>query len=148
MVDHSLQDNLDAQVSEDNWLPCLPWDGQEKSLPLGSTVNVKNLDPMKFLKYVSILDVEQDEGFRNIKPSELKTDDVILGTIMNEKAIKMVEKTYGPDWLRIKGADHGENYTREGWRDAFGTDGLELLAIRNLRYSSNGGKKAFQVGGK
>jgi hypothetical protein len=124
-----------------NWLECLPWTGQEAALPAGYTVMVPGLDPMQFVKRVEVLDAEEDEGFRSIKKSELKPSDVIIGVEMNEKSVKKIVDTYGGDWIRLKGANGGTNYDRKEWNEKFGTDGLELLAIRNLRANN----PAFKV---
>lgn len=120
------------------WLECLPWEGQEASLPLGSTVSVPGLDPMKFIYRVKVLDAEEEDGYRMVKKSELKPDDVIIGAWLNEKSVAEVEKTYGKDWLRIIESNGGGKLNRYQWRDKYGTDGLELLAIRNLRAAQNG----------
>lgn len=127
-----------------NWLECLPWEGQEKSLPLGYTVMVPGLDPMKFIKRVEVLDAEEDAGFREVKPSELKKDDIIIGAVINENSTKKVADTYGGDWIRLKDANSGASYNRMEWRDKFGTDGLELLAIKSLRAQQSGTKPATQ----
>jgi hypothetical protein len=119
--------------ADGNWLECLPWDGQEKSLPLGYTTMVPGLGVSKFIKRVEVLDAEEDAGYREIKPSELKPDDIIVGAVINENSTKKVADTYGGDWIRLKEANSGKSLNRLQWQEKFGTDGLELLAIKELR---------------
>ena len=38
----------------DNWLECIPWTGQEASLPLGFTSIKRDFDIMKVVKKVQI----------------------------------------------------------------------------------------------
>jgi hypothetical protein len=123
---------------EGNWLECLPWEGQEKSLPLGYTTMVPGLGIDKFVYRVNVLDAEEMEGFRSIKKSELKPDDIIIGAEMNEKSIKKIVDTYGGDWIRLKDANSGKNYNRLEWQQKYGTDALELLAIKSLRGQTSG----------
>ncbi len=118
----------------ENWLPCLPWDGHEKSLPLGYIIQIPNLNPVELVSRWEVLDAESDEGSRLVKAKELKPNDVIIGAKMNEISIKKIEANYGPDWLIIKGASEGNSFNRIAWRDAFKTDGLILLAIREKRF--------------
>lgn len=116
-----------------NWLECLPWTGQEKDLPLGYTTKVPGLDVMNLIKRVEVMDAEEDAGYREIKKSQMKPGDVVIGAQLNENTTKKIADTYGGDWIRLKDANSGKNYSRMEWRQKFGTDGLELLAIRNLR---------------
>lgn len=136
MTDQLINRGPDGQPVEDSgdgWLECVPWTGQEKDLPAGYTVKVPGLDPMKFVQKVELLDAEVDEGSRFVKVNELKKGDIIIGAKLNENSIKRVEANYGPDWCRLKSANGGKNFNRYEWREAFGTDGLALLAVRNLR---------------
>jgi len=119
--------------ADGNWLECLPWDGQEKSLPLGYTTMVPRLGLSKFAKSVEILDPEADEGFRNVKVSEVKPDDTIIGVEINENSTKKIADTYGSDWLRIKDSNTGKGMNRVAWHDKYGTDGLELLILKELQ---------------
>lgn len=124
---------LEGEDSSGSWLECIPWTGQEKDLPLGYNTVVPGLDVMTLIKRVEVLDAEEDAGYREVKRSEVKHGDVIIGAVLNEKSTKKICDTYGGSWIRIKDANSGKNYNRIEWKEKFGTDGLELLAIRNLR---------------
>ena len=127
-----------------NWLECLPWDGQEASLPAGGNVTVPGLQFRKLVYRVEVLDAEVEEGSRFIPQSELSPDDVIIGAKLNENSIKRIEANYGPDWIRIADPNGGRQVNRMQWREKHGTDGLALLAIRDLRY----GQPVTSVGAK
>lgn len=128
-----------------NWLECLPFTGQEASLPLGYTVMVPGLTMKQFIYRVEVLDAEELEGFRTVKASELKPGDVIIGVQLNENSVKKVVDTYGGDWIRIKDATAGKDYNRMKWRDKYGTDGMELSAIKDLRASQKGQASPMDV---
>ena len=144
MTDQLVNRDENGYDADGNWLECLPWTGQEASLPLGYTVMVPGLDPMQFVKRVEVLDAEEDEGYRSVKKSEVKPSDIIVGVEMNEKSIKKVVDTYGGDWIRIKDANSGKNYSRMEWYEKYGTDALELLAIKSLRGTQTGTKPPVQ----
>jgi hypothetical protein len=144
MTDQLINRDENGYDADGNWLECLPWTGQEASLPLGYTVMIPGLDPSQFIKRVEVLDAEEDEGFRSIKKSELKPTDTIVGVELNEKSIKKIVDTYGGDWLRVKGANAGENYNRLEWYNKYGTDAIELLAIKSLRGAQTGTKPPVQ----
>jgi hypothetical protein len=116
-----------------NWLECIPWTGQEAALPAGYTTMVPGLDVMTLIYRVEIMDAEEEAGYQTIKRSQMKPGMVVIGAQINENTTKKICETYGGDWIRLKSANGGVNYNRVEWREKFGTDGLELLAIRNLR---------------
>jgi hypothetical protein len=138
--------DYEAEMSEavGNWLECLPWNGQEASLPAGGNVQIPGLSFRKLVYRVQLLDAESEEGYRWVKQAEITPEDLIIGTKLNENSIKAIEQNYGPDWIRIADPNGGKQMSRQAWRDKFGTDGLNLLAIRDLRY----GKPVTSVGQK
>lgn len=119
-----------GEDGKENWLECIPWTGQEASLPLGYTATKKDFDIMKVVKRIQIADLESDEEMRWIKPSELKKGDDVLDVEIAEKVVKKYYDTFGKDWIRFKGANGGKNYNRLEWRDQFGTDVMKLMAVR------------------
>lgn len=121
-----------------NWLECLPFTGQEASLPLGYTVMIPGLTLKQFIYRVEVLDAEELAGYRTVKASELKPGDVIIGVQLNENSVKKVIESYGGDWIRIKDATAGKDYNRAKWWEKYGTDGMELSAIKDLRASQKG----------
>ncbi len=127
-------------MSETEWLPCLPWSGQEADLPAGGTYKVPGLTAIKFVKEWEVLDAESEEGSIYVKSKDLKDTDLIIGAVMNEKSINRVVNTYGPNFVTLKDA-HGNSKTLMQWYDEHHTDGMELLAIREKRF----GKPIFTI---
>ncbi len=127
------ENEAEITAAAGNWLECLPWNGQEASLPAGGNVQVKGLSFTKLIYRVEVLDAESEEGSRFVKVSEVTPDDVIIGAKLNENSIKRIEANYGKDWIRIANPNGGGQMSREAWKERFGTDGLQLLAVRELR---------------
>lgn len=132
----------EQDVGED-WLECIPWNGDEKTLPSGYESRVPGLKPSQLVRAYKVLDVESDEGYKLVKPSELKPDMVILGAKLHEGVIKNIMQSYGERAILIQEPSGGKKLTRWEWRDKFGTDGLELLAIRDARMKLTGGGIKF-----
>jgi hypothetical protein len=124
------------------WLECLPWNGQEASLPLGGQFKVPGLTPEKLVKKWEVLDAESEEGSRKVKAANLKEDDIIIGCEMNKASLARLAASYGPDFVMLKKAN-GPLVSWQTWYDEFGTDGLALWAIRNKRF---GNGKPFKIG--
>ena len=74
-------------MAQNDWIECLPWDGNEKSLPLGGKLLVPGLTPEKLVKSWEVLDAEAEEGSRRVKAADLKPDDIIIGAEMNKAAL-------------------------------------------------------------
>ena len=130
-------------VSEDeNWLECLPWTGNERDLPLGEWTSVPNFRSVNLVRRWEILDVEEDAGFREVKTAELKQDDTIIGAKINENSFNKLVETYGKGFFKAKHAGSMAQYNRWEWKQAFGTDVLELEALKQIRM----GLKPFKVG--
>lgn len=118
----------------DSWLGCLPWDGEERSLPAGEYTKVPGFQAASLVKRWKVLDVESDEGYRVVKRAELKHGDIIIGAIMNENSIQAVAATYGKRFIVFTPADRPNvKLDRGQWRDEFGTDALELEALKQIR---------------
>lgn len=126
---------LDA---DGNWLECIPWTGQEAQLPLGYTIVIPGMTLSQLIYRVEVLDAEEEAGYKVVKKSEVKPGDIVIGVELNENSIKKVVDTYGGDWIRIKDANAGKDYNRMTWRDKFGSDGMELCAIKDLRSKQKG----------
>ena len=122
------------------WLECIPWDGMEKSLPLGGKLKVPGLTPEKLVRAWVILDAEAEEGFRQIKTADLKPDDIIIGAEMSKPALARLAASYGPDFVQIKEAN-GVLLSWQEWQEKYGTDGLALWAVRNKRFGDNAPSK-------
>lgn len=131
---------------EINWLECLPWDGDEKSLPLGGEIRAAGLTPERLVYRWIVADPESEEGSRLIPPSaQIGSSDVIIGAVMNEKLIATLVSMYGERFALITDPSTGKKLTRREWYEKYGTDGLALLAVRNKKL---GARKPFQLGGR
>lgn len=128
--------------TDTNWLECIPWTGSEKDLPVGEVTTVPNFRAMDLVRRWEILDVEEDEGFRTVKFSELKPNDKIIGCQINENSFNKVVSTYGQNFFMAARANGGKKYNRWEWKDAFGSDVLELEALKQVRQNSS----VFKVG--
>ena len=125
------------------WLECVPWDGMEKSLPLGGKLKVPGLTPEKLVRAWVVLDAEAEEGCRQVKTADLKPDDIIIGAEMSKPALARLAASYGPDFVQIKEAN-GVLLSWQEWQAKYGTDGLALWAIRDKRFGDN---TPFKIGG-
>jgi len=123
----------------EDWEMCIPWDGDERSLPLGAEIRIPDLTADKLVQRWKVLDAESDEGVREISTSELGRDHIVIGARMNERLIQHLMQTYGPRAILLIEPDKKQKLTRYEWRDKFGTDGLKLMAIRTIRQRLSGG---------
>lgn len=127
---------------ESEWLECIPWTGQEKDLPVGEVIIVPNFRAMDLVKRWEVLDVEEDAGFRTVKFSEIKPTDKIIGCVINENSFDKVVSTYGKNFFKATRAGNGKMFNRWEWKEAFGSDVLELEALKQVRQNNT----AFKVG--
>jgi len=124
----------------EKWLPCLPWTGEERDLPLGGISKIPGFDPVMLVNRWEVLDAESEAGSRLVKAAELKPKDLIIGARINERSVLELVSTYGPRFIVLAEADPGleiegaKKLTREEWHAKYGTDGLALWALRNKRF--------------
>lgn len=126
-------------LEEGSWLDCPCWTGEEKDLPAGEFPKVPDFQAADLVRRWEVLDVEEDEGFRVVKRSEIHPGDIIIGCQINEKAVAKVAATYGPRFVTFMPATGGSRLDRGEWRDAYGTDALELTALKQIRQAITGG---------
>lgn len=126
-------------LNEDDWLQCIPWDGEEKSLPVGEQTRIPDFQAADLVRRWKILDVEEDEGYREVKRGELTPKDKIIGAVINEKAVAAVAVTYGPRFFVARVAGGDKMMDRGEWREAFGSDVLALQALKQIRQQISGG---------
>jgi hypothetical protein len=122
---------------EEEWLECLPWDGQAASLPVGEEIIIPDFRAMDLVRRWEVLDVEEDEGFRVVKKAELRPDDKIIGCQINENSFKKIVQTYGKDFFRAKRGSGGAMMNRWAWKKAYGSDVLELEALKQIRQGNH-----------
>ena len=127
---------------EEEWLECLPWDGAAASLPVGEETLIPDLRAVDLVRFWEVLDVKCDEGYRVVETEALTQTDKIIGCQINEKAFKRIVQTYGKNFFRAKRGSGGQMMNRWEWRDAYGSDVLELEALKQIR----SGLTVFNVG--
>ena len=128
---------LDSE--EENWLECVPWDGEERDLPVGSQTRIPGFRAINLVKFWEVLDSESEEGFKLVAASKLQTllkkipDTIVIGAQMNENSVKRLVGTYGKRFFVAKHTGSSRLYNRWEWKKSFKTDVLELEALKQLR---------------
>ena len=130
-------------MAESEWLECIPWTGTEADLPVGEITTIPNFRAIDLVRRWEVLDVEEDAGYREVKRSELRAEDKIIGCQINEKSFDKVVATYGKRFFVAKRAGGGTLLDRWEWKAAFGSDVLELEALKQIRQ----GTTPFKIGG-
>lgn len=127
----------------DEWLECIPWDGTEADLPVGEITTIPDFRTVDLVRIWEVLDVEEDAGFREVKRAELKPTDKIIGCQINEKSFDKVVSTYGKRFFTAHRAAGGGQFDRWEWKAAYGSDVLELEALKQIRQN----RGVFKIGG-
>jgi hypothetical protein len=91
---------------------CVPWDGEESSLPNGGDIKAPD---------VFIWDL--------VKEWKTTGTGKVIGAIMDEVSIKTIIETYGARGILIAESVGNNLLTRSEWKDNYGTDGFVLWAI-------------------
>ena len=122
------------------WLECLKFDGDEKSLPVGIKTKVPGFRAIDLVRRWEVNDPEEDEGYRVVKGSEIGPNDIVIGAQINEKSVDRIKRTYKDRYATFKNLEYNEYLTREEWEiatrpspDVPGSDVLVLEALRELR---------------
>jgi hypothetical protein len=124
---------------EIDWNECVPWTGEERDLPVGEQTRIPDFRAIDLVRRWEVLDVESDEGFKVVKKEELKPADKIIGAQINENAFNKVVEAYGRRFFVAFRADPGDSntghdgYDRWEWKERFGSDVLELEALKQIR---------------
>ena len=125
----------DAKANE-NWLDGLcHYSGPGHDLPLGGFSKIPHFNPVSLAQAWL---VAGDEGITAKKTKELTKEDVIVGVTMNPESLKAIMDSYGEDWYQIREANGGPLMTLDQWQIRFKTNGLGLVAIRNMRLKLQG----------
>lgn len=131
-------------MADENWLNGIcTYNGPEADLPLGGHSKIPGWYPEKVARSWIVMDAESEEGTATKKTSELKPDDLIIGVNLNPKTLAAIYSSYGPNFYLIKAANAGPWMTPDEWQKAHGTNGLGLVAMRNMRYKISGGGVRF-----
>ena len=120
-------------MPENEFLECVPWTGQEADLPVGEITKIPDFRAVDLVRRWEVLDVEEDAGFREVKLSEIKPTDKIIGCQINENSFNKIVATYGKNFFTAKRAAGGGQMNRWEWKAAYGSDVLELEALKQIR---------------
>lgn len=114
------------------------YDGPESILPLGGYSNVPGWGPEKAARRWEVDAPETDEGKVYKATNDLLPTDFITGVELNQNTLR------GHSYL-IREANGGPLMTPSQWTAQFGTDGMGLVAIRNMRQILAGKRKMIHI---
>ena len=124
---------IEAAPTGENWLDGLcEYTGPGHDLPLGGFSKIPNWAPEKIVANWMTADGSEK------KTEELAKDDIIIGATFNQKALEAIVSTYGKDFYQIREANGGPLMTLDQWQIKYQTNGLGLVAIRNMRMKLQG----------
>ena len=119
---------IEAASAGENWLDGLcEYTGPGHDLPTGGYCKIPNWSPEKIVAAWMTADGTEK------KTSELTKDDIIIGATFNQKALEAIVSTYGKDFFQLREANGGPMLTLDQWQTKYGSNGLGLVAIRNMR---------------
>lgn len=125
---------------ENDWLDGIcDYNGPGADLPVGGYSKIPGWAPEKVAQRWIVLDADIDEGFVEKKTSELDKEDIIIGVRLNANSLAKIADMYGRDFYQIREANGMALMTLDQWHERFGSNGLGLVAIRNMRQHLNGG---------
>jgi hypothetical protein len=113
---------MPTDSNETEFLECIPWDGEEKSLPVGGQIRAPGVVIQDLVKTV-------------IKAPK---SGAVIAIEIDEEVYNTIVKTYGERGIIITESDSGNQITRKEWKDKYGTDGLALWAIKALYLETTG----------
>ena len=120
---------IEAAPAGENWLDGLcEYAGPGHDLPVGGYCKIPGWAPEKDLGAVWMTSDGSEK-----KTSELTKADTIIGVTFNQKILDMTVATNGMDFYQIREANGGPLMTLDQWQTKYGTNGLGLVAIRNMR---------------
>jgi hypothetical protein len=124
------------QGEGEDWLACLGFEGEEKILPTGYQIRSPGLMILDFVAAYVVLDRGE---IKTINPCEAGqgVPGKILGVVVNEKAVEMVQATYGGRGIVISDVA-GNRLTVPEWREKYKTDPIAQLAISRAYLATTG----------
>ena len=139
---------IEAAPVGENWLDGLcHYSGPGHDLPVGGYCKIVKSGapwgPELLARSWTVSDASTDEGIATKTTKELTADDIIIGVTLNPKTIAAIVATYGRDFYQIREANGGQFMTLDQWQTMFGTNGLGLVAMRNMRKKLSGGGVHF-----
>jgi len=102
----------------------------DPSLPIGGHSRVPGWAPEQAaIIWIVNIDGEQVER----ATSDLLPNDLIMGVQLDPVILASYEEAHGPNFYLIKSANGGHWLNPKAWTEKFGTNGLELVAMRNIK---------------
>lgn len=122
--------------------------GTGSDLPVGGYSAIPKWGPEKLAKRWIVEDTKCDAGIIEKRTPELTAEDIIIGVELNQNLIKyLIESSpYGKNFYMIREANGTELMNMEEWKTKFGTDGLSLVAIRNIRQILSNKRQITDIG--
>jgi hypothetical protein len=144
----TMNDIVTAPEPGEDWLGggLCTYNGPGSDLPTGGYCKIVKSGtpwgPELLAKSWTVADAETDAGVAEKKGKELTADDTIIGVTLNQNTIAAIVAQYGREFYKIKDANSNE-MTLDQWQAKYGTNGLGLVAIRNMRTKLGGGGVHF-----
>lgn len=102
----------------------------DPDLPRGGHSRIPDWGPEQAaLTWTVNIDGEMTEKITD----ELLSSDLIMGVQLDPDILAAYEDAKGPAFYLIKAASGGGWLTPKAWTEKFGTNGLELVAMRNIK---------------
>ena len=128
----------------DDWLSGIcDYVGPGDDLPVGGYCKIPGWYPERIVDHWVVADPDIDEGVRDKETAELVKGDMIVGVVLNAGTLAAIVATYGRNFFKIQEANGDSLMTLDQWHTRFGTNGLGLVALRNIRRKIDGGGIQF-----
>lgn len=127
--------------------------GPGSDLPRGGYSALPNWGPEKLAKSWTILDAESEAGIAELTTKQLKMqyeDDpslTILGVTLNANSLNYIidKSPYKENFFKISDANGGPLMNLDEWYNKYHSNGLALVAIRNMRQILKGDRKVVDI---
>lgn len=102
----------------------------DQSLPKGGHSHIPGWGPEQAaIVWIVNINGEQVEKATD----DLLPNDVIMGVQLDPVILASHEEARGPNFYLIKSADGGPWLNPATWKEKYGSNGLELVAMRNIK---------------
>jgi len=119
--------------------------GPEAALPAGGYCKIRGWRPENAADYWKVIDQagsESETGVAQKETRDLNANDIIVGVALFPAQLEAMVASYGRDFFMITTAN-GSRVTCDQWEAIYGTNGLGLVAIRNMNLHLHGGGIQF-----
>jgi hypothetical protein len=135
-VEKSGIDSLDNS----DYLSCPVWTGPEKDLPTGSRIGIQGVTAVKLVKQVSYINDESNIEDMGIKAWRTAgRPGTVIDVAINEDTYQRLIAVRGLNAVLISQSEGSSALSRKAWYDKYGTDGLRLVALRDIKMEQRAG---------